>query len=286
VIRLLLCLAALLVAPFARAELRFSTIAAPDGVPLNLVEAGERGRPAILFLHGFSQSYLSWLAQLRDPGLAQRYHLIALDLRGHGASGKPWDAAAYASSRRWAGDVAAAIRASGAQRPLIVGWSYGGYVALDFERHNPGAAAGVLLVGSHGGLLPRPAQTVTLPGDDLEAQRVAARGFMAVMSAAPLGAEAVANGEASYLMLPPYARRAFAGRNLDNRDLIPRLRLPVRALVGARDPSVDAADIAAVLAQLPEGRGTVLVPEAGHSPFLEAPYRFAQEVAAFRDAVQ
>ncbi|NCW57263.1 MAG: alpha/beta fold hydrolase, partial [Gammaproteobacteria bacterium] len=70
--------------------LRFHEIAGSDGTPLNVVETGNAAGPAVVLLHGFSQSYLSFALQLHDPELNKRFRLIAIDLRGHGGSGKPW----------------------------------------------------------------------------------------------------------------------------------------------------------------------------------------------------
>lgn len=68
---------------------------APDGVALAWHELGE-GRPAI-FLHGlFSNAETNWIkfghaARIADAG----FRVIMPDLRAHGASGKPHDAASY-----------------------------------------------------------------------------------------------------------------------------------------------------------------------------------------------
>ncbi|RZL30793.1 MAG: alpha/beta fold hydrolase, partial [Rubrivivax sp.] len=95
-------------APFDGA--RFSEVAGFDGVPLNVVQKGEAGRPAVLFLHGYKQSYLSWSAQF-GADLAKGCHLVAYDLRGHGNSGQPWQPGAYDNRRPWADDMAAVIKA-------------------------------------------------------------------------------------------------------------------------------------------------------------------------------
>jgi non-heme chloroperoxidase len=270
----------------AQAEpLRFQTVASSDGVPINVVEAGVRGKPAIVLIHGFSQSYMAWLPQLTDPELTARYHLIALDLRGHGASGKPWRARDYASYRLWAGDVQAALTATGAVRPVLIGWSFGGYAVMDYVRaRGVKDIAGVMFVGSHGGLLPRPPANPPQITNDLEVQRKAARDFMALMSAAPQTPEAVARGEDAFLMLPPYARRAFAGRNLDNRDIASRLALPVRIVVGEKDPTVSAEGLATLARTLPHGAEATILPGVGHSPFAERTSDFNALLAAFRDA--
>ena len=84
------------------------TITGGGGTRLHLVEAGDPRAPSILFLHGVSQSWLTWDRQLRSE-LARRYRLIAMDLRGHGSSEQPRDG--YVDSRLWAADVDAAIGA-------------------------------------------------------------------------------------------------------------------------------------------------------------------------------
>ena len=74
-------------------------IAGGGGVPLHVVETGAPAGRSILFIHGFSQCCLAWSRQL-DSELAADRHLIAMDLRGHGLSGKPRDGAACSSSAR------------------------------------------------------------------------------------------------------------------------------------------------------------------------------------------
>jgi pimeloyl-ACP methyl ester carboxylesterase len=86
-------------------SLRFHEVNAADGTPLNVVETGNVDAPALLLLHGFSQSYLSFHPQLHDPDLTERFRVVAFDLRGHGGSGKPWLREAYAGHRPWADDV-------------------------------------------------------------------------------------------------------------------------------------------------------------------------------------
>jgi len=58
-----------------------------DDVTIHVVETGNLSRPAVLFVHGISQSWRSWLAQFADRRLRERFRLVALDLRGQGAFG-------------------------------------------------------------------------------------------------------------------------------------------------------------------------------------------------------
>ena len=81
-----------------------------------------------MLLHGFTGSAMSWgpLAEL----LAARFTLIAVDIVGHGASGKPDDLDPYTIDRA-ARDVVARPSASfGVRRGAWLGYSMGGRLAL------------------------------------------------------------------------------------------------------------------------------------------------------------
>jgi len=72
-------------------------VLATDGVPLATYEAGEPDARVVLAVHGFSSSaYANWWATGWARELLRAgYRMLALDQRGHGASGKPLDPAAY-----------------------------------------------------------------------------------------------------------------------------------------------------------------------------------------------
>src|SRR5215212_5263352 len=60
----------------------------PSGdVEIAVTEFPNPGRPPVVLLHGVGSRGQSWWPVI-DP-LAARFHLYQLDLRGHGASGKP-----------------------------------------------------------------------------------------------------------------------------------------------------------------------------------------------------
>ncbi len=58
-----------------------------DGVSWHWVEAGDRRLPTIVFVHGVPESWWSWHHQVAD--LAAERHVVAVDLKGFGESGKP-----------------------------------------------------------------------------------------------------------------------------------------------------------------------------------------------------
>ena len=118
------------------------------GLPLLVAEGGRPEGPPIILLHGFSQCHLCWYRQF-EGRLAERFRLIAPDLRGHGGSAKPEDRAAYSDGALWADDLAAVIGTLGLERPIVVAWSYAGAMVCDYLRHRGTAEiAGVNFVGA------------------------------------------------------------------------------------------------------------------------------------------
>jgi pimeloyl-ACP methyl ester carboxylesterase len=95
-----------------------------DGVEIGWESVGE-GLPIVL-IHGVTQTRRFW-----DPittGLAERFRVLAFDLRGHGESGRATD---Y-SYRAMTQDVAAVVDAAGVSEPVVVGHSLGGLVATAY----------------------------------------------------------------------------------------------------------------------------------------------------------
>lgn len=101
-----------------------------DGTTLAYQAWGEG--PALILLHGFIvDSRINWVdAGLVLPLAATGRRVIALDARGHGCSDKPHDPAAYAG-RAMARDVVDLMDALGLTRAVLIGYSMGGYTALE-----------------------------------------------------------------------------------------------------------------------------------------------------------
>lgn len=64
-----------------------------NGIRLHYASAGERGKPLILFVHGFPEFWFEWEAQLAEFG--GDYFAVAPDLRGFNLSDMPLDVSAY-----------------------------------------------------------------------------------------------------------------------------------------------------------------------------------------------
>lgn len=117
--------------------------------------------PALLLLHGLACDHTTWAPVLEK--LARRYTVIAPDLLGHGASGKPradYSVGGYANGMR---DLLSVL---GIERATVVGHSLGGGVAMQFAYQYPEMTERLMLVAP-GGLGPEvtPAiRAVTMPG--------------------------------------------------------------------------------------------------------------------------
>ena len=64
------------------------------GTRLFVEEIGDRARPSILWLHAYCQCRLSWDKQF-ESDLTQQFHLVRMDIRGHGLSDKLSDPEAF-----------------------------------------------------------------------------------------------------------------------------------------------------------------------------------------------
>jgi len=112
------------------------------GQRFHFLEWGEPGRPQILLLHGGNQSSHSW--DLVSLHLADRFHVIALDQRGHGDS--EWSREIDYSIDAMVADASAFIAALGLDRPVVFGHSMGGRVTLTMAVREPGIARALVIV--------------------------------------------------------------------------------------------------------------------------------------------
>ncbi|HUP72670.1 MAG TPA: alpha/beta hydrolase [Acidimicrobiales bacterium] len=105
-------------------------------------EWGEPGRPQILLLHGGNQSAHSW--DLVSLHLSDRYHVFALDQRGHGDS--EWNREQDYSIDSMVGDALAFIADQGLRDAIVFGHSMGGRVALTMATAYPTLARALVIV--------------------------------------------------------------------------------------------------------------------------------------------
>ncbi len=109
---------------------------------LHLLEWGDPTNPTIVLLHGGNQSAHSW--DLVALHLADRYHIIAPDQRGHGDS--EWARDAAYGPDQMASDALHLIHEEELDRPIVMGHSMGGMVTMRLTSREPSLPRAVVLV--------------------------------------------------------------------------------------------------------------------------------------------
>jgi pimeloyl-ACP methyl ester carboxylesterase len=100
------------------------------------------GEP-LLLVHGGTATCRSWASHL--PAFTEHFWVFCPDSRGHGRTDNPAGELDY---RVMADDAAALIEALGLQRPLVLGYSDGGQIALELGMRYPGLARALVLGGT------------------------------------------------------------------------------------------------------------------------------------------
>ena len=261
-------------------------VASTDGTRLHVREWGRRDAQPIVFVHGWSQCDLCWAHQVRGP-LAERFHLITFDLRGHGRSDAPAEAGRYSDDRVWADDLAAVLEAVSARRPVLVAWSYGAFVVADYLRaYGEDGIGAIALVGASMRLTP-PYEgigpgllenVVDMCGADLLANIEATRRFLAACTRRPLTRAETETALAWNMTVPAAVREALRARELDVMDVYAATVVPMLVTHGRDDAIVLPAMAQELLERCPAATAS-WYDEVGHAPFWEAPDRFDSELA-------
>jgi pimeloyl-ACP methyl ester carboxylesterase len=116
-----------------------------DGARLAHIDAGTAISPAlpIVFVHGWCCDHTFFAPQISH--FAGTHRVIAVDLRGHGKSDAPKQDYTTAG---FADDVAWQCRQLGLEKPVIIGHSMGGNVALEFAARHPESLTAIMMIDS------------------------------------------------------------------------------------------------------------------------------------------
>jgi pimeloyl-ACP methyl ester carboxylesterase len=115
-----------------------------DGLQLSYLESGVaiEGRPSLVLLHGLMGSAATFLPFIHE--LAEDLHVIALDLPGSGLSERRADIAADLKSVTRL--VAGVLDALKLEKPIVLGHSHGGTIALRLAATHPGRLTSLALL--------------------------------------------------------------------------------------------------------------------------------------------
>ncbi len=258
---------------------------ASDGVNLAVFETGNpKGRP-VIFIHGFAQSHDSWVKQMEAPELQRGLRLISFDLRGHGDSDKPLVKEAYHDPERWGRDLQSVIRATGAERPSLVAWSYGGRVLNDYlSVFGDGEVGSLNYVAATStaerfGLGRSYALIVPMLSDDAAvAERATGVFLQACFEKQPTATEMEAMQRFN-AKTPVAVRKLLAGRPAPYEETLRRIKVPVLLTHGDQD-QISAVAMSEYTRRMVPAAQLSIYPGIGHSSFFEDPQRFNGELMA------
>ncbi|MDX2142544.1 MAG: alpha/beta hydrolase [Rhodospirillaceae bacterium] len=266
-----------------------------NDVPVAVTTWGNSKGPGVLFVHGFLASTLNWQKQIH-ANLGETYNMASVDMRGHGASAKPIGAANYTGTKVWADDIAAAIKAAGMSKPLLVAWSYGGFFIMDYVRHYGTAnVGGIVLAGTTAGLIPPPPPPEMTPARQEQINRNTSpnletiinwtNGYMGfLMSDGALPANEAEIVKISALLVPHYVRPFLREHPTNNSDLAAKVNVPVMFISGTKDGSAKIDDVRAAAAAV-KGSQVKEYEGIGTMTFWYAPDRFNGDIAKFASSL-
>jgi pimeloyl-ACP methyl ester carboxylesterase len=268
-------------------------ITTDDGVGLAVEVAG--AGPGLLLVHGLGGAKEDFSDHV--AALARDHTVVVFDHRGHGASDKPADRAAY-SIERLATDILAVADACGLDRFRLLGHSMGGMVARQIPLRVPERVEALVMMDTSAGPIPGFDPTLM----DLAAVVAFTRGKDALKELLDFG---------QVLETPAYKRelaerpgyRAFEERKWsdlseiawaamaialayqpdDLSALAAAVSFPLLVVAGSQDtPFVTASH---VMAEAIVGAQLVIVPDAGHSPQFENPGVWIEALSRFLGSV-
>jgi pimeloyl-ACP methyl ester carboxylesterase len=123
----------------------------PHGITLSCRACGERGRPVLMFLHGFPEAAFVWDALLHHFAQPEHggFRCVAPNLRGFEHSSAPSDVKAY-RPKHLVQDIVALIEQETGGAPLeaLVAHDWGGAVAWNLANQHPQHLRRLVIINS------------------------------------------------------------------------------------------------------------------------------------------
>jgi pimeloyl-ACP methyl ester carboxylesterase len=214
-----------------------------------------------------------WGGQVAE--FSGRYRLITWDMRGHGKSDSPTDAALYSEAETLA-DMGAILDEAGVSKAVVGGLSLGGYMSLAFHRAHPERVNGLLLFDTGPGYRNPDGRDAWNERAERRALSFEKNGLASVKKG---GQEVRMSRHRSAQGLAHAARGMLKQFDSSVIDSMPDISVPTLVLIGERDtPFIAATDFMA--AKIP-GATKVVIPDAGHAANIDQPEQFNEAVATF-----
>ena len=260
-----------------------------EGQPFYVKIEGE-GEP-LLLLHGFTGSSLNWSSFIEN--LSPHYKVIAVDLIGHGASGKPDDPTLY-TMEAMGSYLKKLLQMLHIDQTHLLGYSMGGRFALSFTVQYPDCVKTLILESSSPGLFTKQERDERIQKDLRLARRIENEGmssFVDFWESIPLFS--------TQKKLPLRMQKEIRKQRLSNTErglansligmgtgaqpsywgMLEDLSIPVLLLVGEHDQKF--ISIGKKMEKLLPQADFVQIYDAGHTIHVEQPQIFVKMVVAF-----
>ena len=257
---------------------------------LHYQEAGSG--PAIVLVHGVWMSSACFRPQLE--GLSDRFRVIALDLRGHGASEHT---PAGHTVAQYARDLRAFLESLELADAVVAGWSMGALVLWDYVRQfGVDRLRGVVVIDQSPsdykwpdwpqGFFDLDALRETMAAVQTDRHAVLDEFIPVLFKAEPPPPELASLIREETSRLPESIASAilFDQTVQDYRDVLPLVTVPALVCTGRDEKLVPVAAEEFVVERMPNAR-LVVFDESGHCPFLEEPEEFNLVLASFVDSL-
>jgi pimeloyl-ACP methyl ester carboxylesterase len=247
--------------------------ASVNGVRLRYDESG--AGPALLLSHGFGATGRMWDGERR--ALADRWRVIAWDMRGHGDTEGPDDPAQY-SAELTVGDMRGLLLHLGIRRAIIGGLSLGGYVSLAFHARHPEMTRALVLCDTGPGYRNAEARAGWNERAFRRADELESRGLEVLAGSSREMRESV-HRHRSAKWLANAARGMLAQDGPRVIDSLPTIAVPTLIIVGDQDEPF-LAPCRYMAGKIPGAR-LEIIKGAGHSSNLDQPEAFDRVVGDF-----
>jgi non-heme chloroperoxidase len=262
-------------------DVQFATTHLSTSVTLHYAEQGDPTGEAIIFLHGYSDSWFSYSRVL--PLLSPEYHAFALTQRGHGDSDKPQ--CCYTPDD-FAADVDAFMDAVGLEEATVVGASTGALFAQRMALSYPRRVGRLVLIGAQtpaNGAVSGLREEVQALEDPVPPEFV--REFQESTIYQPVSQEFLDTVVSESLKLPAqvwrdYMEQAVLSIDHDYVLLLREIDVPTLILWGEQDPLFPREEQERLAAAIP-GATLKVYPETGHAVHWDRPEWVVRDLEAF-----
>jgi len=261
--------------------LKNSTIKTPSGLTLSCAAQGNPKAPAVILLHGYSDSWRSYAPLIAE--LSQKRRVIAVTMRGHGDSEKP--EAGYGISD-FAGDLPHVMDQFNVASATVVGHSMGSMVAARLALSHPNRVYALVFIGAIATLKGNAevegplCEAVETLADPISTDFV--REFQESTLARAVTPDFLSSIVAESIKVPARVWRDALHGMLED-DLGPELRgisVPTLMLWGDQDGICDRVSQTKMADAIPDAKLSIL-PGAGHAPHWEDPQGVATAIVSF-----